>query len=120
MRILSRFDLETMWGKWGNSLSCLLWRYVPVFYTTKFIQTEIYKKRKVSAMCLIEDPPGKNNKNIQIFIISRAFWGFCIAVEGRKSQGSLMMSIPDAPLVIAPFGLCGCAAKVSRAPAEFM
>ena len=68
--IRSRFELETMWGKRGNSLSCLLWRYVPAFYTTKFIQTEIYKKRKVSAMCLIEDLSSKTIKHTNLYNIA--------------------------------------------------
>ena len=58
--------------------------------------------------------------NILIFIILRAFWGFCVAAEDRESQGSPMMSILDAPLVIAPFGIYGCAVEVPRAPAEFV
>ena len=41
-------------------------------------------------------------------------------MEGRKSQGSLMMSILDVPLVIALFGIYRCTAKVPWAPAEFV
>ena len=57
-------------GKRGNSFSCLLWHYVPVFYTTKFVQTEIYKKRKVSAMCLIEGLSSKTIKHTNPYNIA--------------------------------------------------
>ena len=60
-----------MWGKQGNFLSCSLWGYVLVFYTTKFVQTEIYKKRKVSTMCLIEDLSGKTIKHTNLYNIAR-------------------------------------------------
>ena len=75
-----------MWGKRGNSLSHYLWGYVPVFYTTKFVQTEIYKKKeKISARCLDEGPSGKTIKKHTSFIILRAFWRFRAVAEGRKS-----------------------------------
>ena len=57
-------------GKWGNSLSLLLWGYVPVFYTTKFVQTEIYKRGKVSAMCLIEGLSDKTIKHTSLYNIA--------------------------------------------------
>ena len=109
-----------MWGKRGNSLS----RHCGAMYRS-FILQNLYKQRyikkgKVSAVRLTEGPSGKTIKNIQIFIILRAFWRFRIVAEGRKSQGSPMMSILDAPLVITPSRPYGCAAKGPQAPAEFV
>ena len=72
MEIRGCCELATMWGKRGKSLSrFFLWRYVPVFYTTKFVQTEIYKKGKVSAKCLIEGPSGKTIKHTNLYNIAR-------------------------------------------------
>ena len=78
------------------------------------------KKGKVSAVRLTEGPSGKTIKKHTSFIILRAFWRFRAVAEGRKSLGSPMMCTPDAPLVITPFGPCGCAEKGPRAPAEFV
>ena len=77
-------------------------RYVQVFYTTKIVQMEIYKKMSKHKV-LGEDQSNRTIKKILFFIILCFYWRFDISVEGGGLQGSPMMPIFDVPLVLAPF-----------------